>query len=196
MHVHLRLSLLLLLRALLEPLRQWSGRARVDDHTLIVFRNRTESKAREASSFPGFLFFMPDLLPLFLNLRGRTVLLVGGGPVAAAKLTQLLAVGARVRVVAPAISTEIADQLAIPNAGPVSSRSPSGVSNRPTSTACGSSSRRRRPTSIARSPRRRGAPHLRQRRRRPGQRHRVPERRRPARRRDGGDFDERRARRR
>ena len=50
---------------------------------------------------------MPDLLPLFLNLTGRTVLLVGGGPVATAKLQQLLAAGAHVRVVAPEISEEI-----------------------------------------------------------------------------------------
>ena len=48
-----------------------------------------------------------DLLPLFLNLTGRTVVLVGGGPVATAKLRQLLAAGARVRVVAPEISDEI-----------------------------------------------------------------------------------------
>jgi uroporphyrin-III C-methyltransferase/precorrin-2 dehydrogenase/sirohydrochlorin ferrochelatase len=50
---------------------------------------------------------MADLLPLFLNLTGRAVLLVGGGPVAAAKLKQLLAAGARVRVVAPEIREEI-----------------------------------------------------------------------------------------
>jgi siroheme synthase-like protein len=55
---------------------------------------------------------MADLLPLFLNLTGRAVLLVGGGPVAAAKLTQLLAAGARVRVVAPEIREEI---LALPH---------------------------------------------------------------------------------
>ena len=48
-----------------------------------------------------------DLLPLFLNLTGRTVVLVGGGPVATAKLRQLLAAGARVRVVAPEITDEI-----------------------------------------------------------------------------------------
>ena len=41
------------------------------------------------------------LLPLFLNLAGRRVVLVGGGPVAAAKLQQLLAAGASVFVVAP-----------------------------------------------------------------------------------------------
>jgi siroheme synthase-like protein len=55
---------------------------------------------------------MPDLLPLFLNLTGRPVLLVGGGQVAAGKLTQLLAAGAQVRVVAPDIRDEIS---AIPN---------------------------------------------------------------------------------
>src|SRR5262245_16820347 len=51
---------------------------------------------------------MTELLPLFLNLTGRTVLLVGGGRVAAAKLQQLRAAGARVRVVAPEISAAIA----------------------------------------------------------------------------------------
>jgi len=50
---------------------------------------------------------MPELLPLFLNLTGRDVLLVGGGRVAESKLRQLLAAGARVRVVAPAIATSI-----------------------------------------------------------------------------------------
>jgi siroheme synthase-like protein len=53
---------------------------------------------------------MTELLPLFLNLTGRDVLLVGGGPVATAKLRQLLAAGAQVRVVAPEISDEIAQQ--------------------------------------------------------------------------------------
>jgi uroporphyrin-III C-methyltransferase/precorrin-2 dehydrogenase/sirohydrochlorin ferrochelatase len=47
------------------------------------------------------------LLPLFLNLAGRRVLLVGGGPVAAAKLQQLLAAGAEVHVVAPEVVDEI-----------------------------------------------------------------------------------------
>jgi len=50
---------------------------------------------------------MADLLPLFLNLTGRTVLLVGGGPVAASKLGQLVAAGASVRVVAPDVRDEI-----------------------------------------------------------------------------------------
>jgi uroporphyrin-III C-methyltransferase / precorrin-2 dehydrogenase / sirohydrochlorin ferrochelatase len=43
---------------------------------------------------------MSELLPLFVDLAGRRVLLVGGGPVAAAKLGQLLAARADVRVVA------------------------------------------------------------------------------------------------
>ena len=47
------------------------------------------------------------LLPLFLNLSGRRVLLVGGGPVAAAKLQQLLAASAEVHVVAPDVVEEI-----------------------------------------------------------------------------------------
>ena len=50
---------------------------------------------------------MPALLPLFLTLTGRRVLLVGGGPVAAAKLDQLLAAGADVRVVAPDVDARI-----------------------------------------------------------------------------------------
>src|SRR3954469_14852176 len=47
------------------------------------------------------------LLPLFLNLSGRRVVLVGGGPVAAAKLQQLLAAAADVHVVAPEVVEEI-----------------------------------------------------------------------------------------
>jgi uroporphyrin-III C-methyltransferase/precorrin-2 dehydrogenase/sirohydrochlorin ferrochelatase len=56
---------------------------------------------------------MTDLLPLFVNLEGRRVLLVGGGPVAAAKLKQLLAVRAEVFVVAPDIHQEI-DRAGVP----------------------------------------------------------------------------------
>jgi uroporphyrin-III C-methyltransferase/precorrin-2 dehydrogenase/sirohydrochlorin ferrochelatase len=50
---------------------------------------------------------MPELLPLFLKLTGRQVVLVGGGSVAAAKLRQLVAAGATVRVVAPEIARAI-----------------------------------------------------------------------------------------
>ncbi len=48
------------------------------------------------------------LYPVFLKLNGRRVLLVGGGRVAASKLRALVDAGARVSVVAPDISTEIA----------------------------------------------------------------------------------------
>jgi uroporphyrin-III C-methyltransferase/precorrin-2 dehydrogenase/sirohydrochlorin ferrochelatase len=47
------------------------------------------------------------LLPLFLNLAGRRVVLVGGGPVAAAKLRQLLASAATVHVVSPEVVEDI-----------------------------------------------------------------------------------------
>ena len=50
---------------------------------------------------------MPDLLPLFVNLAGRPVVLVGAGPVAAGKLAQLLAAGADVTVVSPTVHPEI-----------------------------------------------------------------------------------------
>jgi siroheme synthase-like protein len=50
---------------------------------------------------------MRNLLPLFVHLDGRRVLLVGGGSVAAAKLRQLLAVGAVVVVVAPEVHEDI-----------------------------------------------------------------------------------------
>jgi len=48
-----------------------------------------------------------DLLPLFLKLEGRSVLLVGGGRVALGRLKSLLAAGARVRVVAPEVDPGI-----------------------------------------------------------------------------------------
>lgn len=50
---------------------------------------------------------IPDLLPLFVKLAGRRVVLVGGGLVATAKLKQLLALGADLRVVSPQVSPEI-----------------------------------------------------------------------------------------
>jgi uroporphyrin-III C-methyltransferase/precorrin-2 dehydrogenase/sirohydrochlorin ferrochelatase len=50
------------------------------------------------------------LYPAFLDLAGRNVLLVGGGPVAGSKLDGLLAAGARVTVVAPEISSAIREQ--------------------------------------------------------------------------------------
>jgi len=50
---------------------------------------------------------MRNLLPLFLDLAGREVLLVGGGGVAAAKLRQLVRAGASVRVVAREVSADL-----------------------------------------------------------------------------------------
>jgi siroheme synthase (precorrin-2 oxidase/ferrochelatase) len=50
---------------------------------------------------------MRQLLPLFLHLQGRQVVLVGAGPVGASKLTQLLAAGATVRVVAPDVHPDV-----------------------------------------------------------------------------------------
>ena len=50
---------------------------------------------------------MSQLLPLFVDLAGRPVLLVGAGRVAAAKLGQLLAARADVRVVALDVCEEI-----------------------------------------------------------------------------------------
>ena len=52
-----------------------------------------------------------SLLPLFLKLAGRTVLVVGAGPVAEGKIASLLEAGARVRVVAPQ-ATEAVQRLA------------------------------------------------------------------------------------
>ena len=47
------------------------------------------------------------LYPVFLRLDGLPVVVVGGGPIAASKLDGLLAAGARVTVVAPAICDAI-----------------------------------------------------------------------------------------
>jgi uroporphyrin-III C-methyltransferase/precorrin-2 dehydrogenase/sirohydrochlorin ferrochelatase len=50
---------------------------------------------------------MSERLPIFVNLAGRRVVLVGGGTVASAKLTQLRAADADVLVVAPEVRDEI-----------------------------------------------------------------------------------------
>ena len=48
------------------------------------------------------------LFPVFLKLTARPVVIVGGGPVATSKLSALLDAGARVTVVAPEVTPEIA----------------------------------------------------------------------------------------
>jgi len=47
------------------------------------------------------------MYPVFLNLAGRRVVVVGGGPVAASKIEGLLREGAQVTVVAPDVRPEI-----------------------------------------------------------------------------------------
>ena len=51
---------------------------------------------------------MPDYLPAFFDLRGRRCLVVGGGTVGERKVRELLACAARVTVVSPALTPELA----------------------------------------------------------------------------------------
>jgi siroheme synthase-like protein len=44
-----------------------------------------------------------SLFPMFVNLKGRLVVVVGGGEVAAGKIDSLLKAGAKVRIIAPEI---------------------------------------------------------------------------------------------
>ena len=53
-----------------------------------------------------------SLLPLFLDLRGKRVLVVGGGSVARAKLLALQPTGCSVRVVSLAFTPEVLETLA------------------------------------------------------------------------------------
>jgi uroporphyrin-III C-methyltransferase/precorrin-2 dehydrogenase/sirohydrochlorin ferrochelatase len=48
-----------------------------------------------------------DHLPIFLDVRDRTALVVGGGEIATRKVNLLLRAGARVRLVSPELSTEL-----------------------------------------------------------------------------------------
>src|SRR5688500_17805150 len=52
-----------------------------------------------------------DFLPIFINIRNRSCLVVGGGEVAARKATMLLRAGARVTIVAPRLCGELDEQL-------------------------------------------------------------------------------------
>jgi uroporphyrin-III C-methyltransferase/precorrin-2 dehydrogenase/sirohydrochlorin ferrochelatase len=51
-----------------------------------------------------------DLLPIFMNIRGRRTLVVGGGEVAARKVGLLLEAGAAVTVVSPALGSTLQAQ--------------------------------------------------------------------------------------
>ncbi len=55
----------------------------------------------------------PPLLPLFLKLAGRDVLVVGGGAMAAVRVRQLAEAGARVTVVAPEVREDAAARAAV-----------------------------------------------------------------------------------
>jgi len=50
-----------------------------------------------------------EYLPLFHNLKGRTVLIVGGGEIALRKARLLSDAGARLRVVAPSIEAQLVE---------------------------------------------------------------------------------------
>jgi len=55
----------------------------------------------------------PTLLPLFVKLAGRDVVVVGGGAMASVRVRQLAEAGARVTVVAPEVRAEIAALAAV-----------------------------------------------------------------------------------
>jgi uroporphyrin-III C-methyltransferase/precorrin-2 dehydrogenase/sirohydrochlorin ferrochelatase len=54
---------------------------------------------------------MSTLLPLFLKLEGRRVVVVGGGPVAASKAQALHDAGAQITVVAPEVHPDVLPEL-------------------------------------------------------------------------------------
>jgi uroporphyrin-III C-methyltransferase / precorrin-2 dehydrogenase / sirohydrochlorin ferrochelatase len=55
----------------------------------------------------------PPLLPLFVKLSGRAVVVVGGGAMAAVRVRQLVEAGARVKVVAPEVGEDAAAGAAV-----------------------------------------------------------------------------------
>ncbi len=50
-----------------------------------------------------------DFLPIFMDVRDRVCLIVGGGEVAARKVQMLLRAGAKVEVVAPELGSTMED---------------------------------------------------------------------------------------
>jgi siroheme synthase-like protein len=51
---------------------------------------------------------LSTLYPLFLNLRSRFCVVVGGGEMAEGKIRALLEADAKVRVIAPAVTEQVA----------------------------------------------------------------------------------------
>jgi uroporphyrin-III C-methyltransferase/precorrin-2 dehydrogenase/sirohydrochlorin ferrochelatase len=90
----------------IRPLRQPSRFFAVEHQPLNSRTILNESGPGGAPLSRAFLL-MADLLPVFLTLAGRRVVLVGGGGVAASKLQSLLAAGADVTVVSPEVRSEI-----------------------------------------------------------------------------------------
>jgi siroheme synthase-like protein len=50
-----------------------------------------------------------SLFPIFVKLEGRLIVVVGGGNIAEAKIPGVLAAGARIRLIAPAVTPQIAE---------------------------------------------------------------------------------------
>jgi siroheme synthase-like protein len=50
-----------------------------------------------------------SLLPIFVKLEGRLIVVVGGGNVSEAKIPGVLAAGAQIRLIAPAVTPQIAE---------------------------------------------------------------------------------------
>ena len=80
-----------------------TGSVEVLPHATVTPHDRASSTSAVEAQPGG----APALLPLFLKLDGRRVLIVGGGPIAAAKLQSLAGTGADVHVVAPETVTAI-----------------------------------------------------------------------------------------
>ena len=54
-----------------------------------------------------------SLFPIFVKLKGRLVVVVGGGNIAEAKIPGVLSAGARIRLVSPSVTPQIAEWVRI-----------------------------------------------------------------------------------
>ena len=68
-----------------------------------------------------------DFLPIFVNIKNRDCLVVGGGEVAARKIALLLRAGAHVTVIAPELCTELSGQLSEQPSGQLRAQLPRGM---------------------------------------------------------------------